>query len=263
MSENKKEDKGDEVSVPTTSVIDSTHEGDEKVNPWDEDIEEYSDRITLEHVRKESLKHALYAREYLLEFDRESGSLKNIGSEISVGFPESSKKSKDRFMAQFVGSNRKQSLSGALVNMGFINTPNFAGIQLDDVHLTKIGLEFALLPNPLIDEGIAGWKEFFKSGKRFSDKEIEFLLQHFKTNVPSEWGFMRSIAQIISNGNNRPKTLEKEITVIYGWEDTKTSQMRNGALSRMEELCLIIREKKGREVTYSLTDLCNQIVLSK
>ena len=51
-------------------------------------------------------------------------------------------------------------------------------------------------------------------------------------------------------------------TSPYEWDKTKASQMRNGALSRMEELCLIVREKKGREVTYSLTDLCRVTVLA-
>jgi predicted MarR family transcription regulator len=40
----------------------------------------------------------------------------------------------------------------------------------------------------------------------------------------------------------------------HDWEKTKTSQYRNGVLSRMEELELLSRAKDGRQVTYSLTD---------
>ena len=60
---------------------------------------------------------------------------------------------------------------------------------------------------------------------------------------------------------DRPKLLEEKLVKIYDWDKTKASQMRNGALSRMEELCLIGREKSGREVTYHLTDFCKERML--
>ena len=41
----------------------------------------------------------------------------------------------------------------------------------------------------------------------------------------------------------------------YDLKDTEASIMRSGAVARMIELGLILREKSGREVTYSLTDL--------
>ena len=50
--------------------------------------------------------------------------MKNVGSEIAVGFPESNEKAKERFVAQFVGSKRKKKLTGALIEMGFVNLPN-------------------------------------------------------------------------------------------------------------------------------------------
>ena len=68
---------------------------------------------------------------------------------------------------------------------------------------------------------------------------------------------------MIESGSDRPQALQEKLIEQYDWDKTKASQMRNGALSRMEELCLISRTKKGREVTYSLTDLCNKIILEK
>ena len=84
---------------------------------------------------------------------------------------------------------------------------------------------------------------------------------HFKKNVPAEWELMTRIARSIDEGCNRPKSLEQDLLVMYGWEKTKMSQMRNGAVSRMEELGLINRQKEGREVTYSITDLCKNNLL--
>ena len=112
-----------------------------------------------------------------------------------------------------------------------------------------------MLPNPIIDDGTKGWIEYIESGKRFSNDEITYLLSHFKKNVPAEWKFMVEVAKSINGGNDRPKQVESELKKTYEWEATKISQMRNGVISRMEELQLLSRHKEGREVTYKLTKL--------
>ena len=99
-----------------------------------------------------------------------------------------------------------------------------------------------------------------KNSRIKPDKEIELLLAHFKSNVPAEWKLITDVATIIKNGDNRPKSLESELVGIYDWDKTKASQMRNGVLSRMEELDLISRVKEGREVTYLLTERGEQIL---
>ena len=146
-------------------------------------------------------------------------------------------------------------LSGALIEMEFANLPKFRPFSMDEIHFTKAGWKFMMLPNPLIDDGVQGWIDFAKTGKRFSEQEIIFLLEHFKEKLPNEWEHLRNISIAISKGNCRPKILDKELMRIYHWELTAASQIRNGAISRMEELTLLTREKDGREVTYKLTDL--------
>ena len=84
---------------------------------------------------------------------------------------------------------------------------------------------------------------------------------HFEKNIPSEWKLISDVSSMINDGSNRPKSLEEKLSVEYDWDKTKMSQMRNGVLSRMEELNLIGREKSGREVTYYLTDFCKKRVL--
>ena len=235
--------------------------GTHEVSKGKEDWEEDSEQVSLNDLRKIGLEHALYAREYLASLDRRIGAMKNIGSEIAVGFPESSDKAKERFVAQFVGSKRKKQLSGALIEMGFVNLPKFMTFTLDEIHFTPAGWKFVMMPNPILDQSGAGWTEYIQTGRRFSDEEIEFLLKHFETNIPAEWQHLRHIANSIDKGENRPKLLEANLVSIYGWESTKVSQMRNGAVSRMEELSLLSREKEGREVTYKLTKLGKEKLL--
>ena len=213
---------------------------------------DFDNDVTLTALREASLSTALFAREWLIDLDRRTGATR--GAEIAVGFPENTPKARERFVAQFVGSKRGESLSGALVEMGFANVGAPFGNSLDSefedlIRFTDPGLSFVNIWNPVIDSpgGYVG-------GDRFSDDEVSFLLNHFKENIPGEWAFLMEIAKLIDSGVDRPKTMQEEIVKSRKWDDAKASIMRNGVLSRMQELGLISREKKGREVTYSLTE---------
>ena len=217
------------------------------------------DELTLTELRETSLDTALFARDWLLDLDNRSGATR--GTEIAVGFPEDTPKARERFVAQFVGSKRGKSLSGALVEMGFANVGAPLGWSLssevrDWIRFTDPGWHFVMMENPVIDS-----LEGFVSGPRFSDDEVSFLLNHFKQNVPGEWAFLTEIAKLIDSGIDRPKTMQEEIVKSRDWEDAKASIMRNGVLSRMQELELIDRTKEGREVTYHLTERGKELLL--
>ena len=232
-----------------------------------EKLEHYesAELIELSSLREKCYSIAKYAKESLkgLDFKIEAGST----TDVRVGFPEGSEKAKERFVAQFIGSQRKNAVSGALFDLGFANLAGFALGPIkhttSEVMFTKLGWDFMMLPNPLIDsiDSREGWDAYFENGIRFSEKEIEYLLIHFEKNIPSEWKLISDVSSMINDGNNRPKLLEEKLSIEYDWDKTKMSQMRNGVLSRMEELCLISREKSGREVTYCLTDFCKKRVL--
>ena len=223
-------------------------------------FDEFADLIELSDLREKCYSIAKYAKESLvaLDFKIEPGST----TDVRVGFPEGTEKAKERFVAQFIGSKRKNMVSGALFELGFANCTGFMKINLSNVLFTKLGWDFMMLENPLIDTK-EGWDEYYKTGVRFSEKEIDYLLKHFEKNIPAEWKLISDISSLIDQGHNRPKLLEEKLSEEYDWDKTKMSQMRNGALSRMEELCLISREKSGREVTYHLTDFCKERVLQK
>ena len=198
----------------------------DKEDGWDQETEFEEDAIELEKLRDWSWKTAAYAREKMVLMDKSLGT--DYGAEISVGFPTQDVKSKERFVSQFVGSKRKNELSGALFDMGFANLSSFGvgkklRVTFDSIWFTPEGWRFAMMENPVIDQ-TEGWEE----GNRFSDEEVKFLLAHFQKNVPAEWGFLKEIAGLIDSGDNRPSALEESIIKNRGWETTKASMMRNG-----------------------------------
>lgn len=229
----------------------------DKEDGWDI-TKEGDDPVTLTQLREVSSKTASYARNWLKDIDNKSGSER--GSEFSTGFPEDDK-SKERFVAQFVGSKRKNKLSGSIFEMGFANIPSFMGfMNADDLHLTPQGWEFATLENPLLDDlSLESWKK----GNKFSEKEVIFLLNHFKDSVPGEWSFIQDVLKLIDTGINSPKTLEISLINTRNWEKAHASIMKNGVLSRMHEMELIERNKEGRNVTYSLTTRGKNIIVDE
>ena len=227
----------------------------DKEEGWDE---EYDDTISLSELRDKSWQTATYAKEELERLEKALGCEKD--SRISVGFPSKSAKSKERFVAQFVGSLRKNKLSGALFEMGFANTTGMIGMKLDDVRFTVEGFNFAQLENPIIDESENWGNLMDMSSTRFSDQEVEFLIGHFKKNVPAEWEFMLQIGNMIREGVNRAVPMNAKLITERGWERTKASIMRTGVIARMQELGLVNREKSGVEVTFVLTESGDRIL---
>ena len=66
------------------------------------------------------------------------------------------------------------------------------------------------MENPIIDEG-----KLDKFGERDIEqilkREIEFLVSHFKENVPGEWEFMLEIANMIRSGVNNAIPMNQEL----------------------------------------------------
>jgi hypothetical protein len=228
-------------------------EGFDKEEGWDITID---DDVTLSELRESSWLSASYAKETLQLYDQLSEAKGKTGAKLSVGFPTKDEKSKERFVSQFVGSRRKKELSGALFDMGFAGISgigsifdSIGGFTNEDIGFTQFGLQFTMLENPVIDE-IEGWQE---EGV-FSKKEVDFLLAHFKQNVPAEWKFMVSIAEMIHDGTNDATKMNAALISQRDWKKSKASVYRTGVLARMQELGLVYREKSGVQVTFVLTE---------
>ena len=220
----------------------------DKDHGWDLEIDE---TVKLSELRETSWQTASYAKETLQLFDKFFEAKGKTGAKISVGFPTKDEKSKERFVSQFVGSRRKNELTGALFDMGFANMPTFLGMSTEEVFFTPFGWRFAMLENPVIDE-TEGWADRW-SGK-FSEEEVDYLLAHFKENVPAEWEFMVSIAEMIRDGIDDATKMNTALISQREWNRSKASVYRTGVLARMQELGLVDREKSGVNVTFILTD---------
>ena len=213
---------------------------------WDETPDE---SVKLSDLREKSWKTASYAKDTLLLMDKLLESKRIEGPKISVGFPNKDTKSKERFVSQFVGSRRKNELTGALFEMGFASVRSFMGMSTEEVWFTTFGWHFALMENPVLDQ-TEGWEK----GNRFSDDEVKFLLEHFRRNVPAEWDFILSIADMIRNGFNESLTINGYLIEKRGWNANKASVYRTGVIGRMQEMGLIQRIKSGTKVEFVLTE---------
>ena len=210
----------------------------------DEDGGSEYDEVYLDDLREECLKVAKYTKEAFGWIDDKSG--KDMGERLAVGLTDGSKKQNERFVAQFVGSVRNKG-SGLPFELGLLYVE-----EDGEVKFTETGARFMLEENPLLDTSdVKVWIE----GDVFSTREKVHLIRLIKANAPAEFELMTKILSWINSGTNRPKSLEASVSEDYNLKDTEASIMRSGAVARMIEIGLISREKSGREVTYSLTEL--------
>jgi Arc/MetJ-type ribon-helix-helix transcriptional regulator len=171
------------------------------------------------------------------------------GAKLSTGFPVSDKidRAQQRFKSQFVGqlagNGRK---SGALpeLNLGNIIERNGHAV----IGLTRWGLEFAALPNPLLDEG--------QYQLSLSDQEIDFYLDHIRRRVPWEASAFALILSIVTDGIGDREQVNRAIRdrLAANWSRAETNTQRAGAMSRMFDLRLLSSARRGRRVEYRATE---------
>lgn len=169
---------------------------------------------------------------------------------ISTGLPFNKEfKSILRYKSHFLAYLRKdKKFEGA---MPFLR---FAHLSLNEkgkvlVGLTEPGLGFAKLGNPVIDK-----QDFTKS---LSDEEIDFYLDHITKNVRAESNAMKWLLNSILRGINEREgintELKKEYNKFWNVSDAVINTQRAGLMSRMYELGLIDKEKKGVAVEYKVS----------
>lgn len=190
------------------------------------------------------------AREYGLKVQQaDQKKSRGRGTQLSAALPvgDDPKKSKGRFQVHFIGDTDQQGdLKGAAPQLRFVNipegSPRFIGI-------TKAGLEFAEMWNPLIDGGAS-------SDDPLTEDEAAFYLQHVQEHIPDEYNAMQLVASAITEGDNRPDSLSARVAVLNeDWSEEQASTVRSGLVSRMYELGLLRRERVGqRGIAYKLTN---------
>jgi len=175
---------------------------------------------------------------------------------LSTAFPttaDEADKGRIRYANQFVVyQNGRGELSGLMVDLKLINVVT----QLKERFIvpTHVAWEFARLPNPVVDASADGATE------KFSQEERALLLRHIASSVPVESFAYRAILEAIQGGNNTPEKIDAALKT-YVAEDRaeKLSQsflasQRSGAVSRMSDLGLVVRQRDGIRVFYATTE---------
>ncbi len=171
------------------------------------------------------------------------------GEQLSTAFPISDKvdRALARFGSQFVGYVRGDGeISGALVELKF---GNVIGRDRDArIGLTRAGLKFAQLANPVLDE-----RDY---SRPLSEAEIDFYLDHIARRVPWEAAAFKVILRIINDGITGREEVNREISkrLAVKWTAAQVNTERAGTMARMFQLGLLDRERDGIRVDYRVTD---------
>jgi len=174
------------------------------------------------------------------------------GRRISIGFPDDNEKSIKRFKSHYFGIIRSNGdVVGALPNLGFTSI-----ISDDDptIGITEQGIQFSSIPNPIIDDDQV-------TSDVFSSKEIDFLINHIKTNIPEEFSLMSKLIQWISEGLNSPTTITHNIQKMNpDWSYKVANNIRIGLIGRMKELGIIKQNRDGIHISYLLASDYEDII---
>lgn len=197
--------------------------------------------------------------DYLRELDKRLNLARE--SSLAAAFPSTEyhgAESRVRFGNQFVGNLKQGQLTGLPAGMGLLGHDAGKDPRL---LLTQAGAQFALMANPLLDASESAGRE------KLSEAEIRFLLEHIRKHVRTEVSAFVAVIDGIRDKANTPEKLDDylcrrfQLKVVEKAdakkpeEITKTflSTQRTGAVSRMADLNLVWREKKGLNVSYAVS----------
>lgn len=214
---------------------------------------EHPDGEPLEETASRIAEVAALLGDWLADYDRRH----QIGRDdaMATAFPRSgpdAEKSRARYANQFVGSvNNQGALSGLLWDY------RLAGLASGNSSCllpTKQGVNLARLANPILD----GHQT--EPAQRFSAEETTFLLEHIRSFVPVEAFAFRTLLRAIADAADTPDKLDEALRVFVPTDSNRSlspsflTSQRSGALSRMADLGLIARVRKGVRVSYAMTE---------
>lgn len=174
---------------------------------------------------------------------------------FATAFPEpgpNGDKSRQRFASQFVGyADQDGNVSGLPSGLKLIAA--IPGAEEPSIGLTNAGWRFARLGNPALD----ALKE--RPTNRLSQEEAQFLIEHIIEHVPRERAAYCALLRAISNGHQTPSELDELAIDLASpgaserLSESFFSTQRSGAVSRMVDMGLVVRTRKGPRVIYDLT----------
>jgi len=222
--------------------------------------------IDLDEFRNEA---AIIAGKYRQMIDELSNHKDLNRREIAAGLPIYYTKSGDdlkvensmsRYKNQFLAFKRAtdEKLGGALIDLKFVNIKNVnkGNKEKELIGITKAGLKFAQLFNPIINKQI--------SRETLSDNEKNFYINHIRENHIGEYKGTIWMLEKLNNGFSTRKSLNEELGKDYNnrWNLKKevVNTQRAGLTARMTELGLIDKIKKGITVKYLISEYGKEIL---
>jgi Arc/MetJ-type ribon-helix-helix transcriptional regulator len=211
-------------------------------------------RETANRVAEEAAKLG----DYLAMLDK-SGE-RSRDDALATAFPrttgERAHKGKSRYARQFVVyRDGEGKLSGLMWDLKLVTVVT---TKQDDKLIvpTRVAWEFARLKNPVLDSSVSD------TTQKFSLTEQKILLDHIITSVPNEVFAFRAILQAVASQKKSPEKIDKALKAHV--DDSRPQQLsksffasqRTGAVSRMNDLGLIVRQRDkddGVSVKYVLT----------
>jgi hypothetical protein len=210
--------------------------------------------IDFMQVREEASKQARLIGKLLADDDEKTGRLH--GEKLATGLPIGRQhKAITRYQDMFVGFRKSKGDGG-----GLLTDLGFAVIKNDEkgraiVALTKVGADFAKLPNPVLDA------QDSTMNCTLSEEEAYFYLDHIRDWLPLEYSLYEQILDTISAGKNTPE--ESDLIVkanLNGLKKGVLATERAGLISRLTELGMLGRKRIGLRVFYGLTQRGEQFL---
>ncbi len=225
-------------------------------------LQDAPDGVKLDDAAFKISQEALTIGSLLARYDKQNSTKRDDA--LSTAFPSLDReveKSRMRYANQFVANvTKKGKVSGLLIDLKLIN---HTGGNKPRLMLTKAGWSFAKLRNPILDNIPPRIVE------KFSAEERTFLLDHISGSVPTEDFAYRAILAAVDAGARTPDELDTALQEHVSKDTDQTltksflATQRSGAVSRMVDLGLMMRERDGRRVSYSTTDLGRQYAEDK
>jgi hypothetical protein len=209
--------------------------------------------VPLDSAATQIAEAAVQLGDYLADCDRRHQTSRDDA--LATAFPRNgpdAEKSRARYANQFVGAvNSQGQLSGLLWDYRFaaLAATNPATLQL-----TAPGLVFARFGNPVLDESQDS------PAQKFSREETAYLLEHVRRFIPVENFAFRTLIAAIEDGADIPEKLDEALRVHVRADSDRSlspsflTSQRSGALSRMADLGLIARVRKGVRVAYHVSE---------
>jgi len=172
---------------------------------------------------------------------------------LATGVPRvDSPDSKQRFLAQTIA----RVVRSGTTHPGAIAAYGIATVTNSGVALTSTGIEFAMLESPVLDRDPRTARE------TLSVEECRFFLRFVVPHVPVELTDLNLVAGTIDKGAMTPEALHSAVAATFHarrWTGTMVRTHLSGLVSRLIELMVVVRTWEGRNASYALGPLADEL----